>query len=105
MREIVRKRILKKNDYKCIQCSSVKNLEIDHIIPLSRGGRHDEDNMQTLCRPCNRKKGAGIDLNKYFLKGDDKNFIHVRNDFPLNAIGDKDFKELLRLKIKELCLI
>lgn len=30
--------------------------EIDHIIPLSRGGRHVRENVQLLCRKCNMKK-------------------------------------------------
>lgn len=31
---------------------------IDHIIPLSRGGKHSWDNVQLACRICNIKKGA-----------------------------------------------
>lgn len=33
-------------------------LEVDHIIPLSRGGMSVEENLQTLCWRCNRTKGA-----------------------------------------------
>lgn len=32
--------------------------EVDHIIPLARGGMHTKENVQALCRPCNRQKGA-----------------------------------------------
>ena len=35
-------------------------LEIDHIIPLSKGGMTTEDNLQTLCWKCNRSKGSKI---------------------------------------------
>lgn len=35
-------------------------LEIDHIIPLSKGGFTTESNLQTLCWRCNRAKGAKI---------------------------------------------
>lgn len=33
-------------------------LEVDHIIPVSRGGLSEPDNLQTLCWRCNRTKGA-----------------------------------------------
>lgn len=32
--------------------------ELDHVIPLSRGGVHEEWNLQCLCRKCNISKGA-----------------------------------------------
>jgi 5-methylcytosine-specific restriction endonuclease McrA len=32
--------------------------ELDHIIPLARGGWHAPDNCQCLCRKCNANKGA-----------------------------------------------
>ena len=35
-------------------------LEIDHILPVSKGGLTTEDNLQTLCWRCNRSKGAKI---------------------------------------------
>lgn len=35
-------------------------LEIDHIIPVSKGGRTTEDNLQTLCWKCNRAKSDKI---------------------------------------------
>ena len=35
-------------------------IEIDHIIPVSKGGATTEDNLQALCWRCNRTKGATI---------------------------------------------
>jgi 5-methylcytosine-specific restriction endonuclease McrA len=34
--------------------------QYDHIIPVSVRGGSTEDNLQILCGPCNRRKGASI---------------------------------------------
>jgi hypothetical protein len=34
--------------------------ELDHIVPLSRGGSHTPDNVQLLCSRCNMRKGARL---------------------------------------------
>lgn len=33
-------------------------LEVDHIIALHNGGTNDIENLQTLCKRCNCKKGV-----------------------------------------------
>ncbi len=50
-----RERILKRDGH-CVSCGSTKNLEIDHKVPVSKGGRGVDENLQALCRSCNRKK-------------------------------------------------
>ena len=35
-------------------------LEVDHIIPISKGGKTEPDNLQTLCWKCNRTKSNKI---------------------------------------------
>jgi len=42
----------------CIYCGVTENLELDHVVPLSRGGVHSEDNLVVACRGCNTSKGA-----------------------------------------------
>ncbi|MBQ1292402.1 MAG: HNH endonuclease [Clostridiales bacterium] len=34
---------------------------IDHIIPISKGGSHEWNNVQLLCRKCNYTKSNKID--------------------------------------------
>jgi len=42
----------------CFICGSKENQSIDHIIPLSRGGKHSVGNIMTLCLQCNMSKHA-----------------------------------------------
>lgn len=44
----------------CRSCGSTVDLELDHIIPFSRGGSNTAQNIELLCRPCNRGKAARI---------------------------------------------
>ena len=45
----------------CVGCGSPK-VTIDHIIPISRGGRHSIGNIQPLCRSCNASKGSRLNI-------------------------------------------
>lgn len=66
MTSSLREKIKQRDKCTCQMCglsvADEKNLllEIDHIIPLSKGGVTSEDNLQTLCWRCNRSKGAKI---------------------------------------------
>lgn len=42
----------------CVIDLSRSPLELDHIVPLSVGGRHEVDNFQILCKHHNCSKGA-----------------------------------------------
>lgn len=54
--------IYERDGYRCRKCGisdRYANLEIDHIIPISKGGKSTYDNLQTLCHKCNIEKGDG----------------------------------------------
>lgn len=55
-----RREVFAHDGWACVQCGCKRNLELDHIQPISRGGTDDRWNLQTLCRPCNRRKGAKV---------------------------------------------
>lgn len=44
----------------CRQCGANIELQFDHVIPVSMGGASTPENLQILCGPCNRRKGASI---------------------------------------------
>lgn len=42
--------------YYCQKKFSYKQLTMDHLIPLGRGGRSTKDNLVPACKDCNTKK-------------------------------------------------
>lgn len=60
----VRWRVLKRDGYQCAACGKSPEvgrkleLEVDHIVPVCRGGTDEEGNLRTLCWACNRGKGG-----------------------------------------------
>lgn len=54
----VREYLLEKFDRKCMYCGKENvSLEIEHIIPKSRGGSNRIDNLGMACHECNQAKG------------------------------------------------
>lgn len=53
----LRWRVWERDNFTCKKCGARRLLSIDHIVPERDGGRTDFDNLQTLCRRCNSKKG------------------------------------------------
>ena len=43
---------------RCVQCGATEDIHYDHKVPWSRGGSNTVNNIQLLCGPCNRRKGA-----------------------------------------------
>lgn len=71
----LREEVLKRDGYKCCVCGKTEKdgvrLEIDHIIPVSKGGQSTISNLQTLCSSCNAKKNTmdNDDFIKKTIKG------------------------------------
>ena len=66
MTKKLREYIKKRDNFTCCNCGNSTYvepnllLEIDHIIPVSKGGMTTEENLQTLCWKCNRAKSDKI---------------------------------------------
>jgi 5-methylcytosine-specific restriction endonuclease McrA len=53
--------VMLRDAFMCQYCGEAPgrhHLTVDHVVPRSRGGRHDWDNLVTACKRCNQKKGS-----------------------------------------------
>ncbi|MCM1266209.1 MAG: HNH endonuclease [Candidatus Gastranaerophilales bacterium] len=61
----MRYNILKRDGFKCVICGRSKadgaKLHVDHIKPVSKGGKTEESNLRTLCDMCNLGKSDAYD--------------------------------------------
>lgn len=60
----LRMQVLQQDNFRCRICGASADegarLEVDHIVPVSRGGTNDRNNLQTLCEKCNVGKSNHI---------------------------------------------
>lgn len=62
----LRYKILKRDQFRCCICGATVadgvKLHVDHILPVSKGGKTIESNLRTLCQHCNLGKSDSYDL-------------------------------------------
>ncbi|MBO5511317.1 MAG: HNH endonuclease [Clostridia bacterium] len=67
MTDRLRYEILRRDGFKCQICGATADdgvkLHVDHIKPVSKGGKTERNNLRTLCERCNLGKGAEYDPN------------------------------------------
>lgn len=60
----LRRQIMERDGYTCQICGRYMpdgtDIHIDHVIPVSKGGKTVPGNLQVLCSKCNLSKGARI---------------------------------------------
>lgn len=87
----VRKRAIASKDHVCALCGNELDMdakpytpracEVDHIIPISRGGApYDIDNLQLLCHKCNRQKSNRL-RDDYDVEKDGSNICPLSNNW------------------------
>ena len=52
----IRERILIRDSYCCQYCGEENATTVDHVIPISRGGTDEPDNLVACCSRCNYQK-------------------------------------------------
>jgi 5-methylcytosine-specific restriction endonuclease McrA len=61
--KFTRRNIYEHYNYHCVYCGkkySSSDLNLEHVLPRSRGGKTSWDNIVTSCIPCNLKKGSKL---------------------------------------------
>ena len=65
MNSSLRYDVLRRDGFKCQLCGRSAGdgiqLEVDHIKPISKGGKTERSNLRTLCRDCNRGKSDKLE--------------------------------------------
>ena len=80
----LRHQVFQRDGYRCRECGATNKetkLEIDHIIPVSKGGTNNINNLQTLCKDCNRAKytQSWIGGSKTSIQKNEINLVHEKN--------------------------
>ena len=95
---MTRQNIFKRDGNKCVYCSSPESLTLDHVLPRSRGGGSNWNNLVTACKTCNSKKGdflpeeIGMELPYKPFK---PSFIMFLRDF--SGLGDDSWMPYLQV--------
>ena len=56
-RKITRRAVFARDGWTCQYCGSRSTLTVDHVVPKSKGGGSNWENIVASCAPCNRRKG------------------------------------------------
>ena len=76
----------------CQYCASSEELTFDHLLPRSKGGKTNWDNVVTACSSCNVKKGgrllkhSGMKLNQEPFQPSIEDLHRNGQNFPLNFL-------------------
>lgn len=99
----LRNKILKRDNYQCVLCKSIEDIEVHHMQAIVRGGSSIENNLITLCSECHRYAPENsIEENHRFLAERNKNIFERMISSPeLNSMISVAYVEYLKTKINE----
>lgn len=88
---------MRQQDNTCVYCGHrriASSLDIDHIVPVVRGGSNDVSNLQVICRQCNQRKGMQTD--EEFRARYSRLVPQRRMTPPRRRISQREFREETR---------
>ena len=87
-----RSNVFLRDKFSCQYCGSKNELTFDHLLPRSKGGKTDWDNVVTACSMCNVKKGgrllhkSGMTLNQIPYQPTTEDLHKNGKNFPPNFL-------------------
>jgi len=57
VRKYVAPAVFRRDGKKCVYCGSERDITVDHVVPIARGGSHEMGNLAACCAECNSSKG------------------------------------------------
>jgi len=81
-----------RDKFSCQYCGSKNELTFDHLLPRSKGGKTNWDNVVTACSSCNVKKGgrliknSGMTLNQWPFQPTTEDLHKNGKNFPPNFL-------------------
>jgi 5-methylcytosine-specific restriction endonuclease McrA len=81
-----------RDKFSCQYCGSKDELTFDHLLPRSKGGKTNWDNVVTACSSCNVKKGgrliknSGMTLNQWPFQPTTEDLHKNGKNFPPNFL-------------------
>jgi hypothetical protein len=84
--------IFYRDGFRCVYCGGSPgrdNLEIDHLIPRSKGGSDDELNLVTACTKCNSGKSDDVVVPHSWIDGTDADGFYLLNRWQFGVWGFK----------------
>lgn len=96
--EEMKGQVLERDHYTCVCCDKQNGkgvrLQIDHILPVTMGGKNEIDNLQTLCMQCNLEKGTNeIDYRRT------KTYLNEPRNLILYSVATSDLPENVMARI------
>ena len=83
----MRFRVLQRDEYTCQYCGAIgKDLEIDHIIPVTKGGKTEFNNLMTSCQKCNQGKYSS---DAFKINNEALSLIFGDNSYGNNSYGNR----------------